>query len=269
MCGEAGRVPSLRRSRRDVHVQGVVVDDGAVRPGGLHELAPPHGRAGRGGEPCQDPELRRGQLTALVAAPHRMGRRVEPHPVGLHGQVGAAAADQGAEPRDELGEGERLRHVVVAARREPGQPVGERVAGGQEEHRRANAAGAQCLDDVAAVGIGQTDVDDERVGLVHPDLVEQLAGGRRRRHVKAFLAEAAAQQRTQLRVVLQHDHPRLHHSTFSIARAGVHGAGRAPRRCSRPARPRARPGRGRRCPSRPACRSRAPRRWPRSRTRPG
>ena len=53
--------------------------------------------------------------------------------------------------------------VVVAAGAEPGEPIGERVARGQEQHRRLDAARAQRLADVAAVGVGQADVDHERI----------------------------------------------------------------------------------------------------------
>ena len=91
---------------------------------------------------------------------------IEAHAAGFERQVGAAPAQQRAQPRDELGERERLREVVVAARREAGQPVGERVAGGEEEHRRADAARPQRLDDVAPVRVRQADVDDERVRLL-------------------------------------------------------------------------------------------------------
>ena len=84
-------------------------------------------------------------------------------------EIGAASLDQSAQARDELGERERLRQVVVAARGEAGQPVGEGVACRQEDHRRADSLRAKRLDDVAAVRVGQADVDDERVRIGIPD----------------------------------------------------------------------------------------------------
>ena len=72
------------------------------------------------------------------------------------------------QPGDDLLDVERLGHVVVAADAEAAQPVGERIACGQEQHRRVDALRAQRLADVAAVGVGQADVDHERVGRVVP-----------------------------------------------------------------------------------------------------
>jgi D-alanyl-D-alanine carboxypeptidase/D-alanyl-D-alanine-endopeptidase (penicillin-binding protein 4) len=69
-------------------------------------------------------------------------------------------------PDRELGQRERLGQIVVAACVKAGEPVGERVARGQEDHRRADAAGTQCLADIAAVGIGKADVQHENPGRV-------------------------------------------------------------------------------------------------------
>ena len=52
-------------------------------------------------------------------------------------RFGARAPDQRVQPRHHLLDVERLRHVVVAAGPEATEPVGERVARGQEQHRRA------------------------------------------------------------------------------------------------------------------------------------
>ena len=93
----------------------------------------------------------------------RVRRRVEPQPAGLERAVAARPPQERVQPREQLGERERLRQVVVAAGVEAGEPVGERVARGQEEHGRVDAAGAQRLADVAPVGVGQPDVDDQRV----------------------------------------------------------------------------------------------------------
>ena len=68
-----------------------------------------------------------------------------------------------AHAHDQLGERERLGEVVVAAGVEPRQPVGQRAAGGEEEHRRVDAVRAQRLADVAPVGVGQADVEHQEV----------------------------------------------------------------------------------------------------------
>src|SRR5262245_43031901 len=92
-----------------------------------------------------------------------MADRVEPKSGRLDGAVAAAPAEQGLQARGQLDEGERLRQVVVAAGVEAGHTVDERVPGREEQDRRLNAARAERLAEVAAVGVGQSDVDNERV----------------------------------------------------------------------------------------------------------
>ena len=109
-------------------------------------------------------------VSGTVRSPRadRVRRRVEPQAAGLRAASGSAprAAQQRADAHEQLGERERLGQVVVAARAEAGEPVGQRAAGGQEEHRRVDAVRAQRLADVAAVGVGQADVEHEHVGRV-------------------------------------------------------------------------------------------------------
>ena len=76
----------------------------------------------------------------------------------------AGAPQERRRPGHELGERERLREVVVAAGVEAGEPVGERVARGQEQHGRPDPLRAHGLADVAAVGVRQADVEDEQIG---------------------------------------------------------------------------------------------------------
>ena len=117
----------------DVDVERVVVDDRAVRPARLDELAAPDRRtrawrrAGRGGG------TRSGSARRAPAAHRGVRARIEREAAGLHRQVGAAALDERAQPRHELREGERLRQVVVSSGREPGEAVGECIPGREEE----------------------------------------------------------------------------------------------------------------------------------------
>ena len=66
--GRSGERCELAAQARDVDVEGVVVDDRAMRPGRLDELAAAHGVARLGGEPSQDPKLGRRQAHSLTAA---------------------------------------------------------------------------------------------------------------------------------------------------------------------------------------------------------
>ena len=63
----------------------------------------------------------------------------------------------------ELVEGERLRHVVVAAGEHAVEPVGHVVARGQEQDWRPQAGRAQRVAHIAAVGVGQPDIDHEYI----------------------------------------------------------------------------------------------------------
>ena len=110
-----------------------------------------------------------------------MRARIEPKLPDLDREVGAAALHQRVKASDELLEGERLRQVVVAAGREAGEPVGERVAGGEEDDGRRRSLRAERLHDVAPIRVGEADVDDQRVRLLARQQLEQLCrapGGR-------------------------------------------------------------------------------------------
>ncbi len=101
--------------------------------------------------------------------------REEVHLQVAEGEVGddgggAAAADEGLEAREQLGEGERLGQVVVAAALQAGDTVVERALGAEDEDGDLDALGAPALDDAEAVELGQHEVDDggvERGGAAH------------------------------------------------------------------------------------------------------
>ena len=83
-------------------------------------------------------------------------------------------------PREHLDTGDQLQgleglgQVVLGPDAETGELVVHAAQGGQEHHRRCLPVGAQCLADVAAVGVGEADVDDQHVE--RPVVTEQPDG---------------------------------------------------------------------------------------------
>jgi hypothetical protein len=112
----------------------------------------------------------------------------------------------------------RLGEVVVAAGAEAGEAIGDRVARREEQDGRRDALGPQRLADVAAVGVGEADVDDQgvdRVARRHERRGAVADGG----HREALLLEAARDQRAELGVVLDDDQAMGGHA-LSVVAAG-------------------------------------------------
>ena len=77
--------------------------------------------------------------------------------------AGLQPAQQRPQPRLQLGERERLHQVVVGAGVEAVDPVGDRVARGQHQHRGAIAGGSHPPADLEPVDPGHRDVEHGRV----------------------------------------------------------------------------------------------------------
>jgi hypothetical protein len=83
------------------------------------------------------------------------------------------AAGQRAQTGDQLGEGERLGHVVVGAEREPVDQVVDAGGGGQHKHAAVGLLPAQRATDVVAVHHRQVAVEHHHVVGVQARLVER------------------------------------------------------------------------------------------------
>ena len=120
--------------------------------------------------------------------------------------LGRAAPHQRPQPGEQLGEGERLGQVVVGAAVEAGDPVGDRVARGQQQDRRPDPGLAQPPADLEPVDPGQHDVEHDRVvvgRLGHPERVLALdrdVGG------DSLAAHPAPDQAGHLHLVLDDQH---------------------------------------------------------------
>ena len=133
----------------------------------------------------------------------------------------ARRVEQRAHARDKLSDLERLRQVVVAAGAETGEPVGQRVARGQEDHRRHHAVRTQRLADVAPVGVGQADVEHQQVGRLRAEALDRFVPGHRRVDREVFGLESAREDRPQLAVVLADPDSRDCHIPMMVDRERV------------------------------------------------
>ena len=137
-----------------------------------------------------------------------MGVRVEAQ-VADH-QEGAAArraaAQQRAQPREQLVALEGLDEVVVGAGVEALHARLDGVAGGEHQDRHV-AVLAQPPAHLHAVQLRQPEVEHHRVGLEHAGLVEGGLAVAGHAHLVALLVERAAQDAGDVGVVLHHEHP--------------------------------------------------------------
>ena len=80
------------------------------------------------------------------------------------------------------------------------------------------------LAEVAAVGVGQADVDHEHVGRDMLDALERLVAGRDRLDLETLLAKAAAEHAAQVGIVLDDEHLGAEHVVEYGESHGSHGA---------------------------------------------
>ena len=151
-------------------------------PDAVHQVLAGDDLAGVADELGEQVELLAGELELLVVEGGPAGGEVDVEAADgdrllRRGRLGGLhAAQDGAHAGDHLGPAERLDDVVVGAELEPDDAVGLGPAGGEDDDRDA-AAGADRAADVAAVAVGQVEVEQDQVGL---ELLLQLqrAGGR-------------------------------------------------------------------------------------------
>ena len=123
------------------------------------------------------------------------------------GQVAGGAAEDRLHARDDLGEAERLRDVVVAAGAERLDLVLDRVLRGEEEDRRLEAALAQPAADLDALDVGEHPVEDDQVGLDARDRGERVAAVRRLLDLVALVAERGRDGVDDRRLVVDDEDP--------------------------------------------------------------
>ena len=114
----------------------------------------------------------------------------------------AGPAQQGADPGEQLLERERLHQVVVGAGLEPLDAVGDRVARGQHQDRRAAALGAKLAADLEPVDAGHEHVEDDQVGADLRGAREALAAVGGERYLESAELERPLERSAHRRLVV-------------------------------------------------------------------
>src|SRR5439155_1745607 len=129
---------------------------------------PAHGLAGVLHQYLENRVLLRGEPDPRAATGHAASRRVE-RQIGHaeHGRPGEASpAEQRPDPCEELGEGERLREVVVGSRAQAADPIGETIPRGEHEDRSGEIARSERLAHRDAVLARQEQANKDKVVFV-------------------------------------------------------------------------------------------------------
>ncbi len=152
---------------------------------------------------------------------------------------------EGTQPGSQLLVGERLDQVVVRAGIQPGHPVTDRVASGEDEDRDLRTRGPDPSRDLEPGHIREPEVEDDDFDARRGGHdVEAVRAGHRRLHDVAVLLEQAPKQADQTRVILDDEQmhgislPAIYGSTVTPAAVtvGVLPLGAAPPR-PRPPKP--------------------------------
>ena len=148
-----------------------------------------------------------------------------------------SAPQQRLQAGEQLGEGERLREVVVTAALQPSDTIIHGSARGEDEHRGAHAPSTALPDEVQAVHARQDDIHDQ--GVVNPlrDELQSIFGGLGVIHRVARLDQSSPEEVGDPLIVL--DQQNTHRCPPGVRavsdRVGRRGQAKPP--CGRPANP--------------------------------
>ena len=131
-----------------------------------------------------------------------------------------AAAQQGTDTQQQLGEGEGFHQVVVGTQFEAADTVLQLVAGGEEEHRHIVLL-AQHFHDLPTVQAGQHHVEDHQVVAVLQRQVETVGAVLRPVDRITRLAEALLQVLAGLRIVFDHQDAHVSFPSFAAILASA------------------------------------------------
>jgi len=110
-------------------------------------------------------------------------------------------ADERVNAREQLGQVERLRDVVVRAALQAAHPRLEFVLRREQQHRRRNAAFAKLRDDAEAVAARQHDVEHDAAKRAFERTLQGAVTGVGLGNAVAFFAKRLAEEAPQIAVV--------------------------------------------------------------------
>src|SRR6266487_1615008 len=192
VAGAVRVVAQLAAEPGDVHVERLGRAPPLAVPDLAHDLFPGDHLPGVVHQHTQQVELLGGELELVFADPGAPGIRVHPHT--LHGAgLRAAPAEQGADPGQQLGQPERLGHVVVGARVEPDHRVHLVRPRGEDEHGDGLPFRAQTPAYLQPVQLGQPDVEHDQVEPAGHGRIQRARAVSRNVDVIAFAPQRAGQ----------------------------------------------------------------------------
>ena len=112
--------------------------------------------------------------------------------------------------REELARAEGLAQVVVGAAVERGDLVALLAARRQHDDRDG-APLADAPDDFESIHVGQSEIDDDHVGLARAHFHDAVGAGPRLEQAIALAGERGAEKTSDLRLVLDEDDDRIRH----------------------------------------------------------
>src|ERR1043166_5281483 len=160
------------------------------------QFRPAHRPAGIEQEVLQQTELTRGQRNDAIAAADGALEPVQLERAHLEHPLDAAplAPGEGAYPRQQLDQRERLDQIVVRTGIEPRRDVLRRVAAGQDQDRRDDPLLAQRRTDGKSIGLRNLNVQHEEVERLLTGLGERRRPVERDLHGVAILLQALLEE---------------------------------------------------------------------------
>src|SRR6266567_1351932 len=160
-------------------------------------------------EQLQQGELLRAEGEHAVAAAYSAGGEVDLQvrdAVHRRCERGTPAR-QRLEPRQQLAEGERLGEVVVRPDLEPADTVVHGIERREHEDGRGHAPAPQLAAQLEPAAAGKAHVENDHIERGQPGALPPLGERRGQGRIDALRAHAVAQQRGELGVVLDDQHP--------------------------------------------------------------